>query len=379
MRKRTIFFGVLAVIAAVGGVFWIEVSGNLGGDHSAEDLVRYAGSPQYDAEQDRFVNHNQNVIDGMTDKILDLGTIVTQMRRRKDLTPDEKLPETPIDLKAFLDDSTSPNVIWLGHSSFMVRIGGKTVLIDPVFDNAGPVFFLARRFQKSVLAREDLPPVDYVLISHDHYDHLEAATVRYLAGQDTKFIVPIGVGAHLKEWGISEKRFTEKDWWEEARLDGLTVIAAPAQHYSGRAGFLANDTLWISFVIKSGETTMYFSGDSGYGGHFAEISERHGPFDVVFLENGQYSPISREIHMHPEDVVAAFKDLKAKVLVPIHWAVFQLSRHAWYEPATRITELARANGITLYVPKMGAVMSAVSEHTLDEWWMPLVERQRASR
>ena len=378
-RKRNILAALLLVVVGLAGALWLHVAPNLGGEHSAQDLARYARSPQFDAAQGRFVNHNQPTIDTITDRILSLATIRMQMSRREDLSPVEKLPEMPVDLDAFLDDSHSPNVIWLGHSSFMIRIAGKTLLIDPVFENAGPAFFLGRRFQISVLAREELPPVDYVLISHDHYDHLEAATVRYLASRDTRFIVPIGVGAHLREWGVPAARITEKDWWEEAELDGLKVVAAPAQHYSGRASFLANDTLWISFVIKSAQTSLYFSGDSGYGGHFAEIRDRHGPFDMVFLENGQYSPISREIHMHPEDVVDAFKDLGAKVLVPVHWAVFQLSRHPWYEPAQRIKALAEQNGIALFVPRMGDVITSRTERRLDAWWEPLVQRQRAGR
>lgn len=378
-RKRNYALAVLLILAIAAGAIWLEVAANLGGDHGEDDLARYARSPQYDVEQNRFVNHNQSVIDEMTDLILNVGTIVTQFQRREDLAPEEKLPETPIDLRRFLDDSSSPNIIWLGHSSFMIRMAGKTLLIDPVFENAGPVFFMAPRFQESVLAREDLPPVDYVLISHDHYDHLETATIKYLAEGKTRFVVPIGVGAHLEEWGIAEDRFTEIDWWEEVKLDELTVAAAPAQHYSGRAGFLANDTLWVSFVIASADSNLYFSGDSGYGGHYSEIGERYGPFDVAFLENGQYNPISREIHMHPEDVVEAFKDLNADVLVPIHWAVFQLSRHPWYEPAMRITDLANKNGIDLFVPVMGEVMTRHTEHTLNPWWEPLMERQRANR
>lgn len=379
MRKRYIFAALVVIVAVAAGVTWIEASGNMGGEHSPEDLARYAQSPQYDPAQGRFVNHNQADIDEITGRIFSLATIRMQMGSREDLSPDEKLPQSSVDIDAFLDDAHSPNIIWLGHSSFMIRIAGKTLLIDPVFENAGPVSFIGRRFQISVMAREDLPPVDYVLISHDHYDHLEAATVRYLAERDTRFIVPVGVGAHLREWGIAEARIAEKDWWEDVELGDLTISAVPALHYSGRASFLANDTLWISFVIKTANTSMYFSGDSGYGGHFTEISDRHGPFDIAFLENGQYSPISREIHMHPEDVVDAFKDLRAKVLVPVHWAVFQLSRHAWYEPAQRITDLAAQNGISLFVPKMGDVITSNSGYEFDPWWKPLMERQRADR
>lgn len=380
MRKSKIALLMMLVVFGVSVILGIQVYFSIGGSHTTDDKNVYANSPQYDAAQDRFVNHNQQAIDEMKDKVFNYTTIVSQLSIREDLTPDEKLPDVVVDLRLFLDDATGPNIVWLGHSSLLIRIAGKTLLVDPVFGNAGPVFFIGRRFQDNVIELDELPDIDYVLISHDHYDHLEASTVKYFAEQaSVQFIVPIGVGAHLKQWRVPESRFVEMDWWEEIQLDDLLVATTPSQHYSGRGGFLANDTLWTSFVIKGLNSSVYLSGDSGYGDHFSEINRRYGPFDLAFLENGQYSWMSREVHMHPEDVVKSFSDLDAKVLIPIHWAMFQLSRHPWYDPVTRLAALTEENDHTLYVPKIGEIMNIRAEHTLDEWWIPLVKRQQGEK
>ncbi|MCV6601673.1 MAG: MBL fold metallo-hydrolase, partial [Cohaesibacter sp.] len=211
----------------------------------------------------------------------------------------------------------------------------------------------------------------------DHYDHLEAATIKHLAADKSHFIVPIGVGTHLRQWGIPQERLTEKDWWDEVQLDNLLIALVPSEHYSGRKAFLANDTLWASFVIKSAKTNLYFSGDSGYGDHFATIGQRYGPFDLAFLENGQYHPVSRKIHMHPEDTIKAFKDLNANILVPMHWAMFALARHAWYDPAEQITDLAHKNGLKLYVPQIGEMITSQTNYDLKHWWQPIMKRQQA--
>ena len=363
MKKR-IFYSVMALSVVALVFLGVPAYNNMGGDHMVSHQQRYAESPQYDKEQKRFVNHNQTVIDGMKDKVFSLEGISRLLGAKPDLTPDEKLPEEAIDLAAFLDDAHSPNIIWLGHSSFLVRIASKTLLIDPVFENAGPVSFVGQRFQDSVLARKELPPIDYVLISHDHYDHLEASSVKYFADKNARFIVPIGVGVHLQKWGINKDRFSEHDWWQEIKLDDLMITVLPAQHYSGRKGFVANDTLWVSFAIQSAKANLYFSGDSGYGSHFVEIGRRYGPFDIAFLENGQYSQLSREIHMHPEDNVLAFKELNARTLVPVHWGMFALSRHSWYDPTLRITGLAKEHDLQLYIPKLGELMSGRSTYQL---------------
>lgn len=378
MKKRKLLTAIALLLAVVCVPLGLQSCANMGARPSVEDTQRYARSPQFDVKAQRFVNHNQDEIDGMKDRVFNLRTVVTQLRIRQDLTPEEKLPEVEVDFEAFLDDTRAPNIVWLGHSSFMLRMAEKTLLIDPVFGNAGPLPFLGGRFQDSVLAREDLPEIDAILISHDHYDHLEADTVRYFATRKTQFIVPIGIGGHLQAWGIEKTRIRETDWWQETRLDELLIATLPAQHYSGRRGFLANDTLWASFVLKGPKAKLYFSGDSGYGPHFAKIGREYGPFDAAFLENGQYNVVSRAIHAFPEDNIRAVRDLNAKVLVPIHWGMFQLARHPWYEPAERITRLAKENDVALVVPKMGEQIPLDAPLTPTNWWSPLMQRQQKS-
>jgi L-ascorbate metabolism protein UlaG (beta-lactamase superfamily) len=217
---------------------------------------------------------------------------------------------------------------------------------------------------------EDLPPVDYIVISHDHFDHLEMRTTQYFAQMKTQFIVPLGVRTHLTYWGVPEQNIIERDWWGSHRDGELEVILTPSRHYSGRSGFLANDTLWGSFVIRDTHSSIYYSGDSGYDSHFKDIAQRYGPFQIALVENGQYHEISRQIHLFPEDTLQAFKDLNAQTLVPIHWGMFALSQHPWDEPIKTINQLASEHGIDLYMPKLGEIFSTQRPRTLERWWEP---------
>lgn len=343
-----------------------------GGDHTAEDQQRYAASPNYRATESRFVNDRQEVIDQMKEAVFSLKNIRKNLFSGEHLTPDTSLPEVQPETTRLLEEGNTPKVIWFGHSSFLIRMAGKTLLIDPVFGSAGPFPFFGGRFQDSVVQVHDLPEIDVVLISHDHFDHLEMDTVKFFVNRQTKFVVPLGVAVHLKHWGIRQDHITEMDWWEETTFDELTVVMTPSRHYSGRSGLLANDTLWSSYALKDANHSLYFSGDSGYGEHFKEIGDKLGPFDLAFMENGQYHDISREIHMHPEDGIQAFKDLKAKVFFPIHWGMFSLARHSWYEPVVRISQLAKAENIPLYVPKIGEMIILDQGFTTVDWWSALI-------
>lgn len=284
-----------------------------------------------------------------------------------------------LDLKVIkLDSSIVANytnearMVWFGHSSFLLQIAGKNILLDPMFgDVAAPHPLLgAPRFNKRMpLALESLPQIDAVLFSHDHYDHLDYETIIKLKNKVTNFYVPLGVGAHLEAWGVATDNITELDWWEEIALDNLTLICTPAQHFSGRKFNNKQSTLWSSWVIKSDTERIFFSGDSGYGSHFKSIGEKYGPFDLALLECGQYNEMWPDIHMMPEETAQAALDIKAEKMMPIHWGGFKLALHEWTDPVVRLQIKASELNVNVITPKIGESIPVKDNlRTYDNWW-----------
>lgn len=298
-----------------------------------------------------------------------LGMVRDSLRKAPERTPSSALPVLKADFSRAA--GPAPAITWFGHSSYLVQAGGKNILVDPVFsERVSFVSYLGPRAYPGTMqySVNDLPPIDVVIISHDHYDHLDYLTMRWFAGKDAVFVAPLGVGAHLTSWGIPEKRITELDWGDGTALPGeMRLTAAPARHFSGR-GFLRNRTLWASFVLETGTYRLYLGGDSGYGGHFREIGKAFGPFDIVILENGQYNARWPFIHMMPEETVQACIDLGGKVLLPVHWGKYTLSLHAWNEPAKRITKKAKEMNVTLTTPRIGETVVLGSVYPADRWW-----------
>lgn len=289
-------------------------------------------------------------------------------------TPNEKLPEAPPELRKLDIKMKQARFIWFGHSTILLEIDGQRILIDPIFsDYASPIRGIGKRFQPPVLNIDDIKDIDFVLISHDHYDHLDHKTILKLKERKLQYIVPLGVGAHLEYWGIESDKITELDWWNEIKVKGLTLTCTPAQHFSGRGLFNRNTTLWASWAIKSKHQNIYFSGDSGYSKHYKEIGDRLGPFDIAFLENGAYNSDWKFVHQLPEEGVQASLDLKSRTMVPIHWGMFDLALHSWYEPIQRVTAEAKKKGVTIIAPKLGQLVSTEQKYKQETWWQPLIE------
>ncbi|MFD0819498.1 MBL fold metallo-hydrolase, partial [Micromonospora zhanjiangensis] len=224
------------------------------------------------------------------------------------------------------------------------------------------------RLHPPPVALADLPPVDAILISHDHYDHLDLPTVRALSrGGSAPFVVPLGVGAHLERWGVPADRIVELDWDESATVAGLTLTATAARHFSGR-GFSRDRTLWASWVIAGADRRVFYTGDSGYFEGYAEIGATYGPFDVTLMQIGAYDPAWPNIHMFPEEAVAAHLDLRGDVLIPVHWATFDLALHTWADPVNRLWREAKARDVRLAVPRPGERIDLADPPPLDPWW-----------
>lgn len=266
---------------------------------------------------------------------------------------------------------TGFRMTWLGHSTMLLEVDGLRVLTDPVLaPRIGPASFVGpRRLHAAPIDVAELPPLDAVLVSHDHFDHLCKPTVRALAARGVPFITSLGVGAHLERFGVAPEHITELDWWERHTLPGgeLAFTAAPAQHFSGRIGG-RNATLWSSWVIETANRKIFFSGDTGLTPEFADVGARLGPFDVTMLEIGAWNPAWGTIHLGPENALAAFDLLGGGTLVPVHWSTFDLGLHPWAEPAETLVTLAAASGARILTPMLGRAFEPDLVDGPTPWW-----------
>lgn len=342
---------------------------SFGARPSQEAKNIFETSKHFNQAEGVFENRRPNLIAEMRSDSMNWGVISDFLKGGPDRVPTQKLPEVKPDLNLFVEPSKALKIIWLGHTTFLLSLEGKIVLVDPVFGpSASPFSFMVKRFQAPVITLEELPKIDFVLISHDHYDHLDMSTIKYFADKKTHFITPLGLSAHLKQWGVARERISESDWWQSRTLGGIEFIATPAQHFSGRGVFDANETLWASWVIQTENHNIYFSGDSGYDTHFVDIGEKYGPFEVAFIESGQYNENWKAVHMMPEESMQAFMDLKAKRYFPVHWGMFELSLHSWYEPIERLTKLSQEKGVELLSPKLGQMITLDGTTEFEQWW-----------
>ena len=283
-------------------------------------------------------------------------------------------PSSPLPVHSPLEawarrPETGLRATWLGHSTVLLEMEGFRVLTDPVWsERVSPVTWTGpRRFHPVPVSIDELPPLDAVLVSHDHYDHLDYATVRALARRDVPFVTSLGVGAHLEAWGIPGARVVELDWWESHVLGGLSFTATPSQHFSGR-GAGANATAWASWVLRTDHHAVFFSGDTGLTRELEDIGRRLGPFDLVMLEVGAFHPAWGDIHLGPDNALVAHRMLGGGTLLPVHWGTFDLALHPWDEPGEVLARRAAEERVHLVTPRAGVAIEPSRVERIDAWW-----------
>ncbi|MBD8533277.1 MULTISPECIES: MBL fold metallo-hydrolase [unclassified Massilia] len=286
--------------------------------------------------------------------------------------PGKPVPVRALSRQALLD-APDNTMVRLGHSSVLLKLDGAFYLFDPMFsERASPVGFAGpKRYSPAPIAIDELPPIRAVILSHDHYDHLDHASILALAPKTAQFLAPLGVGDRLIRWGVDRAKVQQFDWWQETRVEGIRFAATPARHFSGRSLRDRNTTLWASWVVTSASLRLFFSGDSGYFDGFKAIGERYGPFDAALIETGAYDKQWPDVHMQPEQTLQAALDLQGATLVPIHNGTFDLALHGWQEPLERITALAEGRGLPLATPAIGEPLSLKQPHATSRWWRGL--------
>ena len=347
-----------------------------GSPPSGERLARIQESPHY--RDGRFVNglerHDWSYLK-LTYKFM---TSSSKYR-----SPQDSLP---ILTRSRTDYDTAPEsgvrVTWLGHSTLLVELDGKTLLVDPVWgDRASPFTWAGpKRFHPPPLALDELPHIDAVVISHDHYDHLDYPTIIALGNKIPHYVVPLGVGSHLEAWGIAPERIVERDWWGEVLLDDVRLVATPARHFSGRSIVMAdqNKTLWSGWAFIGPMHRVYYSGDTAMSPDFEEIGNRLGPFDITMIETGAYNAMWADVHLGPEQALQAHLMVRGKLYMPVHWGTFDLALHGWTEPVERVLAAAKSLGISVFVPRPGQRFEPQQVPELVRWW-PEIPWQTAAQ
>jgi|TARA_B110000879_G_C11172478_1_gene514266 L-ascorbate metabolism protein UlaG (beta-lactamase superfamily) len=340
-----------------------------GGKVSTALKDTYSRSPQW--KKKKFYNFERTGVDIRPWNVPKL--IYRQIFDRKGRIPTKPLPVVVFDKEAFLAPSDKAKMIWFGHSVVLLRVDNKTILIDPMFGpNAAPVApFSVARFSENTLAIiDELPEIDLMLLTHDHYDHLDLASMEKLMPKINNYYVALGAARHLVKWGVSNDQISEFDWWEDRLFEGIKITYTPTRHASGRAIQDQSCCLWGGWSIQSSNEKIWFSGDGGYGDHFKEIGERLGPFDFAFMECGQYNVLWHDIHLYPEESVQAAKDVDVRTIMPVHWAGFALAMHHWKEPVERFSAEAKKQSQAFIIPEIGELFNLNSKSNKN-WWKEL--------
>ncbi len=360
----------IVAIVLVIGVLFINLSPQFGGNISKQQKLIFEKSSNY--ENGKFQNIEKADVN-MTGENFRKMFKEYFFKKHPNTKPENNVSVQKVDSVEIANPiKNKTDLIWFGHSSFLIQMEGKNILLDPVFsDVPAPHPLLGnKRFNEELpIIAEKLPEIDMVIISHDHYDHLDYETIKKIKHKVKKFFVPLGVGSHLEEWKVDKNKIQEFNWWDSVKVDDVTLVCTPAQHFSGRGLFNRNSTLWSSWILKSPSKNIFFSGDSGYGTHFKEIGDKYGPFDFAMLECGQYNKLWKEIHMFPEETAQTAVDLKAEKVIPIHWGAFKLAMHTWTDPIERFIKKSNSLGVEVTTPEIGRTFSLDSmDLPKSNWW-----------
>jgi L-ascorbate metabolism protein UlaG (beta-lactamase superfamily) len=361
--------GVLRWLGIVAGLLlvWIVMDGwrALGTRGDDARRARLERSPQW--KDGKFENPEPLMNDWW-------GSLAGLFEMSPHTSPSGALPIVQLNARSFASPPTSGlRVTWLGHSTMLVEIDGKRVLTDPIWsERSSPLSWIGpKRWFAPPIALDQLPPIDAVVVSHDHYDHMDYPTLAAMKDWQTTFVVPLGLAANLTYWGVPEERIVELDWWERTKVGDLEIVCTPARHASGRSLFDKDQTLWAGYALIGSKHRAYYSGDTGLFPAMRDIGERLGPFDVTMIETGQYHRAWPDWHIGPEQAVAAHRVLRGRVMLPVHWALLTLAYHGWTEPIERVLAEAGRSGVKVLTPKPGESVEPDAPFTVSRWWPTL--------
>ena len=368
LKKFLVTTGGILGTLLVAVVSFTSFSPQLGGTPTRQEKEAFAKSGHY--KDGEFVNliPTREMTGGSMPSVM----WKFLFHKSPQAAPPGPLPLRPLDSLAIINKTADMvRVTWFGHSASLLEIAGHNILLDPMLRvEMGPVSWATpNRYNRELaITPEKLPYIAAVLISHDHYDHLDMATIKKIKDKVGQFYVPLGIGAHLRAWGVPRERITEMNWGDQATLAGLRLHCTPSRHFSGRGLTNRNSTMWCSWVVQAPTKRVFYTGDGGYGPHFAAIGQQFGPFDLAIVECGQYNESWAEIHMKPEQSVQAARDVRAAVMLPVHWGAFTEALHAWNEPVTRATAEAARLGQVVTTPHLGEPVTLGAALPQERWW-----------
>jgi len=353
---------VVILVFVLGVIVFTKTAPQFGAELADDVKKRLEDSPNYDGKT------FQNLVETKMDMGLsEVPALLWEYTQTKNTSPDGDIPTK---WNEGVQGDTAVYATWYGHSAVLLEIGGKRILFDPMLGPASsPVPFLTKRFSyEEPIPLEKIDEIDAVIISHDHYDHLDYPSIIKLKDKVDHFFTGLAVGEHLQKWGVEAVKISELDWWQEMSFQGLEIISVPARHFSGRRFGDRNATQWASWIVRNKEHSIYFSGDSGYANHFSEIGKKYGPFDFAFVECGQYNEKWDNIHMFPEQTVQAGLDVGASQIMPIHWGAFNLSLHDWRDSINRALKASEGKEIVINHPYVGYRFNVIDPAPQPKWW-----------